>query len=44
MKSYPLNEREKIKKIKILRPARLKCRAHKFHIKKAKEIKAKKAK
>lgn len=39
-----LNQRDKVRKLKILRPARLKCRAHKFHIKKVKGIKAKKAK
>lgn len=39
-----LNQREKVRRIKILRPARLNSRAHKFHMKKVKVIKAKKAK
>jgi hypothetical protein len=44
MKKLVLNQREKVKKIKILRPSRLKCESHKYHFKKAKSIKAKKAK
>lgn len=44
MTKRTLNQRERIRKFKILRPARLQCRAHKFHMKKAKGIKAKKSK
>lgn len=39
-----LNQKERVRKFRILRPARLSCRAHKFHMKKAKGIKAKKSK
>jgi len=44
MKKRIINQREKAREIKILRPARLSCQSHKYHFKKAKRIKAKKSK
>lgn len=36
MKKKIINQREKIRNIKILRPGRLSCQAHQYHFKKIK--------
>gem|GEM_PF-4242122 len=44
MKKRIINQRKKVRQIKVLRPSRLSCQSHKYHFKKAKRIKAKKSK